>query len=303
MATVKEFVRQLVRAFQRDQPLDLAAQLAYFAILSMFPFAMFLLTLVGYIPLQGLDQHIVGVLNDVLPDQVARLLEKTLHEILGRQRGGLLVVTLLFALWTAAGGASGLMNALNRAYGVTETRPWWKVKLRALLVTLGGVVAVIVATTAMLVGPELVRMAWSFFGFGGAFDRVWAVLRWPMAALAMMSMVACMYYFLPNVKQRWRFITPGSTVAVLAWFGASYGFKTYVSNFSSYAKTYGALGTVVVLLVWLYISGLMIIIGGEINAILDRVHRGIEHTEKHPAPAGSARQRHGERLDGGDFAR
>jgi membrane protein len=110
------------------------------------------------------------------------------------------------------------------------------------------------------------------------------VLRWPVAALALMTMVACIYYFLPNVKQKWRFITPGSVVAVLAWIVSSIGFRLYVSHFSSYARTYGALGTVVVLLVWLYLSGLMLIMGGEINAILDRVHKGILHTEKEPGP-------------------
>jgi membrane protein len=168
---------------------------------------------------------------------------------------------------------------------VSETRAAWKIKLRALVVTLGGVVTVIIATAAMLVGPEIVRRIWGFFGFGGAFDQLWTVARWPVATLAMMIMVACMYYFLPNVHQKWRFITPGSTVAVLAWILASLGFRLYVSHFSSYARTYGALGTVVVLLVWLYLSGLMIILGGEINAILDRVHKGILHTEKEPGSA------------------
>jgi len=282
--TVKEFVRQLWESFGRNQPFDLAAQLAYFAILSLFPFAMFLLTLVGYIPLHGLDQQILGAIYSVMPEAVAKLCDQTLHEIIGKQHGWLLWSTLGFALWTASGGASGLITALNRAYDVSETRAAWKVKLRAILVTLGGVIAIIVATAAMLIGPELVRHVWNFFGFGGAFDQLWAVLRWPVAALAMMTMVACMYYFLPNVKQKWRFITPGSTVAVLAWILASLGFRLYVTHFNSYAKTYGALGTVVILLVWLYLSGLMIIMGGEINAILDRVHKGILHTEKEPGP-------------------
>jgi membrane protein len=282
--TVKEFARQLVQSFGRNQPFDLAAQLAYFAILSLFPFAMFVLTLVGYIPLHGLDAQILGSIYSVMPLDVAKLCEATLKEIIGKQRGWLLVSTLLFALWTASGGASGLITALNRAYDVSETRAAWKVKLRALAVTLGGVVAIIVATAAMLVGPEIVRAIWDFVGFGGAFDRLWSILRWPVATLAMMTMVACMYYFLPNVRQKWRFITPGSTVAVLAWILASLGFRVYVSHFTSYAKTYGALGTVVVLLVWLYLSGLMIILGGEINAILDRVHKGILHTEAAPGP-------------------
>ncbi len=278
----KEFLRQFVESFGRNQPFDLAAQLAYFAILAIFPFAMFLLTLVGYIPLHGLDSKILHSIYSVMPPAVAKLCDSTLHEIVGKQHGWLLWSTLAFALWTASGGASGLITALNRAYDVSETRPAWRVKLRALAVTLGGVVAIIVATTALLVGPTIVRRIWGFFGIGGAFDQIWAVLRWPVAAMAMMTMVACVYYFLPNVKQKWRFITPGSTVAVLAWILASLGFRLYVSHFNSYARTYGALGTVVVLLVWLYLSGLMIIMGGEINAILDRVHKGILHTEKEP---------------------
>jgi len=282
--TVKEFARQFMESFGRNQPFDLAAQLAYFAILSIFPFAMFLLTLIGYIPLHGLDQQVLGAIYSVMPPEVAKLCDTTLHEIIGKQHGWLLWTTLAFALWTASGGASGLITALNRAYDVSETRAAWKVKLRAIAVTLGGVIAIIVATAAMLIGPELVRRVWGFFGFGGAFDTLWAVLRWPVAALAMMTMVACMYYFLPNVKQKWRFITPGSTVAVLAWILASLGFRLYVSHFASYARTYGALGTVVILLVWLYLSGLMLILGGEINAILDRVHKGILHTEKEPGP-------------------
>ncbi len=279
---VRDFLHQFFESFGRNQPFDLAAQLAYFAILALFPFAMFVLTVVGYIPLHGLDQHILNATYSVMPGDVAHLVDQTLHEIIGRQRGWLLVTTLLFALWSASGGASGLITALNRAYDVSETRPAWKVKLRALVVTFGAVIAVIVATAALLIGPEIVHRIWEFFGLGGAFDTIWAILRWPVAALTMMLMVACMYYFLPNVKQKWRFITPGSTVAVLAWLLTSLGFRLYVSHFNSYAKTYGALGTAIVLLVWLYLSGLMIILGGEINAILDRVHKGIVHTEKVP---------------------
>jgi membrane protein len=282
--TVKEFVRQLWESFGRNQPFDLAAQLAYFALLSFFPFAMFLLTLVGYIPLHGLDQQILGAIYSVMPPEVAKLCDSTLHEIVGKQHGLLLWTTLTFALWTASGGASGLITALNRAYDVSETRAAWKIKVRALVVTLGGVVTVIIATAAMLVGPEIVRRIWGFFGFGGAFDQLWAIARWPVATLTMMTMVACMYFFLPNVHQRWRFITPGSTVAVLAWILASLGFRAYVTHFGSYARSYGALGTVVILLVWLYLSGLMIILGGEINAILDRVRKGMVHTEEEPGP-------------------
>jgi membrane protein len=281
----REFVRQLWESIGRNQPFDLAAQLAYFALMALFPFLMFLLTIVGYLPLHGVDKQILRAAYDVMPHDTAALLQATLEEIVGRQRGWLLVVTLLFGTWTASGGASGAITALNRAYDVAETRPAWRVKVRALLVTVGALLAGLVATTALLIGPSVVHAIWAFFGLGGAFDRVWSLLRWPVAFFTMTLMLACIYYFLPNVKQKWRFITPGSVVAVLAWLAASWGFRIYVSHFNSYARTYGALGTVVVLLVWLYLSGLMLILGGEINAILDRVHKGIVHTEQHEGPA------------------
>jgi membrane protein len=181
---------------------------------------------------------------------------------------------------------SGLTTALNRAYETAETRPIWRIRLRALIATIVGVVASLVATIAMLVGPELVRKAWSFFGLTGAFDRLWASLRWPLAVLAMTSMVAFMYHFLPNVQKKRRFILPGSIVAVLGWVGASLAFRVYVVHFGSYARSYGALATVIVLLLWLYIWGVMIIVGGEVNAILDRLRRRTAHREKvSPTPS------------------
>ena len=268
------FVHEFAGAFVRNEVLDLAAQVAYFAILALFPFAMFVLTLLGYVPLHGLDREVLDALHQVVPPDVAKLVEATLYEIIGQQRGGLLVSTLLFALWTASGGISGLTTALNRAYEVRETRPLWLVRLRALGVTLVGVVAAVVAATSMLVGPELVRQAWRFFGLSGGFDRAWGSLRWPLAAVALTSMVAFMYYALPNVpKRRRRFILPGSIVAVVGFILASLGFRLYVAHFATYARSYGALGTVVVLLLWLYIAGVTAIVGGLINAILDRLRR------------------------------
>jgi len=279
---IRTFAHCLVDSFIRAETLDLAAQVAYYAILAIFPFAMFVLTLMGYIPLHGLDRQLMDTVDHVLPPEVARLVEDTLDEIVGRQRGGLLASTLTFALWTASGCISGLTTALNRAYEVRETRALWRVRGRALFVTLCGVVAAVVAATAMLVGPEVVRKAWSFFGLRGGFDRLWASLRWPLALLAMTSMVAFMYQFLPNVRPRRRTILPGSVVAVLGWIGASFGFRLYVAHFGSYARSYGALATVVLLLLWLYLWGVMVIVGGEVNAILDRLRRHIVHREKVP---------------------
>ena len=137
----------------------------------------------------------------------------------------------------------------------------------------------------MLVGPELMRQAWPSSASSGGFDRMWASLRWPMAVLAMTSMLAFVYFYLPNVRQRRRSILPGSIVAVLGWSaGVALASASTSRTSAKYARTYGALGTVVVLLLWLYLWGLMIIVGGQVNATLDRLRRHIVHTVKVPAP-------------------
>jgi membrane protein len=273
--SVSRFLRAFADAFMRNETLDVAAQVAYFSVLAIFPFAMFVLTLMGFLPLGGLEQQLTSALEHVVPPEVARMIDDVLKEIVGKQRGWLLVATLAFALWSASGGISGLTTALNRAYGVTETRHILRVRARAIVVTLIGVVAAVVTATAMLLGPELASRAWRFFGLGGAVDRVWAALRYPLGVVAMISMVAFMYVFLPNVeRRRRRHILPGSIVAVLGWIAASLGFRLYVAHFGAYAKSYGALATVVLLLLWLYLWGVMVIVGGEVNAICDRLrHR------------------------------
>ena len=266
---VREFARQLLRAVPAS--LDLAAQLAYFAILAIFPGAMFLLTVIGYLPLSGVEALVASSLHAMLPDEVAALFLTTLSEIMGQQHGWLLLSTLAIAVWAGSDVANGLTTALNRAHGVVETRPFLRVRLRAVLVTLGCGIQIFIATAALSIGPDVVRRVWSLFGLAGAFDELWALVRWPVALLAMMTMTACAYYFLPNVRQRWRLFSPGATVAVLAWLGLSQGFRLWVTHFPSQAKAYGALGTVILLLIWLYWSSVMIILGGEVNAIVDRM--------------------------------
>jgi membrane protein len=266
-----EFARQLIQSLARHRALEHAAQLAYFAMLAIFPGAMFLLTVVGFLPLHGVDEAVVRSLHSVLPLEVAGLVETTLREIVGHRRAGLLVSTLLLAIWSGSDVANGLITTLNSAWHVRETRGFLRVRARAVVATLGGGLQILIATVAMFVGPELVHRVMTFLGFGGAFDRVWAVLRWPLALAALMTMTASAYHFLPNVRQRRRFLTFGSTVAVLAWLALSLGFRTWFTHFPTHSKVYGALGTVVILLVWLYWSALMIILGGEVNAIVGRM--------------------------------
>lgn len=281
---MKSFFKQLSQSVSKNQTFDLGAQLAYWSLLSLFPFAMFLLTIMGYMPLHGLDRELMSFVYSAMPHDAAKLIESTLQEIVGKQRGWLLLAALGGAAWSAAGGVGATITALNRAYNVEETRPWWKIKLMSIGLVFGGAVLIIISLCGLLIGPDIAHKIFAWVGLGGFFDTVWKYLRWPVVIVAMMFMLALTYYLLPNVKQKFRFITPGAVVAVLLWAGASLAFNAYVAHFGSYAKTYGALGTAVVLMTWLYISGLVVILGGEINAILDHVAMGMHHTEQEAGP-------------------
>ena len=288
MRALRDFAHELIAQVRRDRTLDLAAQFAYWSLLAFFPFCIFLLTLIGYIPLHGLDRVVVGLIDRVMPAQAAAAFDKTLHEVVGRQRGWLLIVSLAGALWSATGGMSSTLTALNRAYAVEETRPWWRRKVLCTAMTAGGALLMIVATIAAMIGPGLIHRVWIFFDAGGDFFLLWRWARWPIVIVALMLALALVYHFLPNVKQPFRVFTPGAAFAIIAWVAISGAFNLYVSHFKSYAKTYGTLGAAVVLLTWLYLTGLAIILGGEINAVVERRKKRVAVVERERAEESAA---------------
>lgn len=270
LSATRAFLGDLGRSLLQNRLKDQSAQLAFWSLLSVFPFFIFLLTIIAYIPLHGLDQQALDFMDDVMPEQAAALFEQTLHEVVGRQRGWLLLVSLGGALWSAAGGMGSTSIALNLAFRAQETRPWWKRRVLFLGLTLGAAGATVVATSALFLGPVIVNDLFSFFGFSGKFPQVWRLVRWPLIVADLLFMLACLYHFLPNVKRPFRLLSIGSMVAVALWVVASLSFNLYVTHFHNYARTYGALGTAVVLILWLYLSSLVVILGGEIDALLHR---------------------------------
>ena len=267
---MKELVNQLIKAIHDDDCFGRAAQLAYYFFFALFPFFLFLTTLVGYIPIPNLTDRIMELLVQILPGDASHLVQDNVHELVTVQRGGLLSFAILAALWTSSSAITVIIGGLNRAYGVEEGRPFWKVRGIAILLTIGFSMFMVVSMVLLTFGPWIGGWIAAQMGLGDAFQIAWNLLRWPAILVLLMLAVAILYYFGPDVEQEWRWLTPGSVFAILAWIVASLGFAYYVNNFASHNAAYGSIGTVIVLLTWMYLTGFFIIVGGEINAALEQ---------------------------------
>jgi membrane protein len=270
-------LKATVQEFQRDDAMGLAAQLAYYLILALFPFILVLVSLMGTFGSEELASEVLSYFRQVMPEQAYEIVKTfTANIISGRAEApGLLSFGILFTIWAASGAFAALINALNRAYDAQETRPFWKVRGIAILMTLGLSVIVLVGVLLLVIGEPIGETVANIFGLGHLFLLVWDIVRWPVALFFMVLTVALLYYFAPDVEQPFRWITPGGLIGVLLWVLASLAFNFYVSNFGSYNKTYGSIGAVIVLLLYLYISSLTILFGATLNATLVRMKEEI----------------------------
>jgi membrane protein len=270
-------LKATVQEFQRDDALGLAAQLAYFLILALFPFILVLVSLMGLFGSRELASTVFGYFQQVMPQEAYKLVKTYIGDVISGERPApyLFSFSILFTIWTASGAFAALINALNRAYDVQETRPIWKVRGIAILMTLGLSALILIGVLLLVVGEPLGRAIANVFGLGELFELVWNIVRWPVALFFMVLTVALLYYFAPDANQPFRWITPGGLIGVLLWVLASAAFSFYVNNFGSYDKTYGSIGVVIILLLYLYISSLTILFGAELNATVIRMKEEI----------------------------
>lgn len=270
-------LKRTVGGFVKNDGTGLAAQLAFYLILALFPLILVFFSLLGTFSNPELASTLLGYFNQVLPAQVYDLIEAYMGGILSgdNQAPGLLSFGILGTLWAASGAFAALINALNKAYGVEESRPFWKVRLLAILMTLALSGIVLAAVVLLVFGPQIGAAISAYFGLSQVFDMTWSVLRWVVALAFLMVTVALVYYVAPDVEQPLRWITPGGVVGVLLWMLASLGFSFYVGNFGSYNETYGSVGAVIVLLLYLYISSIAILFGAELNATLIKMKEEI----------------------------
>ncbi|MGB3329890.1 MAG: YihY/virulence factor BrkB family protein [Thermomicrobiales bacterium] len=269
-----ELGKRSVRSFMADDMATYAAALAYSALFSLFPFLIFLIALLGFLHIPEFFTWLLEQGKQALPDSAFSLLEQTVNQIQGRASGGLLSVGIIAAIWGASSGIRALMNALNVAYGIEETRAMWKKYLYSVLYTIGFAVLLIALSVLMLLGPQSIDWLAGQIGLGSVFVSAWTILRWPVLILLMMVISALVYYVAPNVKQPFRLITPGSVLAVVLWLLASVGLSLYIANFSNYSATYGSLAGAVILLFYLYVSSAVILLGAEVNAEVHKVAIG-----------------------------
>jgi membrane protein len=257
---------------RKDDIFGRAAQLSYYFLLALFPLLLFLTSVIGLIMGSGtgLRHSLFNYLGKVLPPSAASLVNTTMFEVSSNSDGAKISFGILVALWAASNGMSAISEALNVAYHVKETRAWWKQRLIAVGLTLALGVLIIAALIIVLYGGRIADGLANHYGFSGTFKLAWKILQWPIVLAFLFVAFALIYYWAPDLKNRqWRWVTPGSLVAVVLWLMVSFAFRLYLHYFDSYSKTYGSLGAVIVLMLWFYFTGAAILIGGEVNSDIE----------------------------------
>jgi membrane protein len=264
----RELLSRTWREVNDDNCMGLAAQLSYYFVLALFPALVVVVSIGSFFPHSTL-QEVLRALAPFTPTEVLTLIRTQLDAILADENGGLLTIGMLGALWSSSAALTAIIDTLNRAYDIEESRPWWKVRLLALGLTMGLALFILTAFALVVAGPEMAHTLADRFGLGQAVATAWTIVQWPIVFALVALGVAMTYYFAPDAEQEWIFLTPGTLLATVLWLCASLGFRYYVQNFSDYNATYGALGGAVVLLLWLYVSGLAVLVGAELNAEIE----------------------------------
>lgn len=260
--------RTLKEAYTDDVP-SLAAQQAYYFFFALFPALLALISFASFFPIANLVDEIMRMLRSVAPADVINIVADQITNISRSNAGGVLTFAFLFTLWSSSNALLSMLTTLNAAYGVRDSRPWWKTRLIAIALTVGLALFILVSMTLIIVGPPLATRLAEHVALGDAVKWLWYFVQWPLVFMLVATGIALVYYYAPDVEQDWVWITPGSVMATLMWMGASIGLREYFARFANYNETYGTIGAVMVLMLWFYVSGLVILLGAELNAEIE----------------------------------
>ena len=266
-------LKRTVSEFQSDNLSDWAAALTYYSTLALFPMLIVLVALLGLVGQAHTIDTLIGSLDKAGLEGVAKSIDDPLHRVVEHKggAGALLGFALLGSLWSASGYVGAFMRASNAIYDVREGRSFWKRRPMQIVMTLAMVLLLALVSIALVLTGSLAVAIGDAIGVGPDAVDVWSIAKWPVLLVVVMTMFAALYYLAPNVRQpRFRWVTPGGILAVLLWIAASVGFGVYIANLGSYDRTYGTLASVIVFLVWLWLTNLALLLGAEFDAELER---------------------------------
>lgn len=252
-----------------DEILDRAAALSFYLLFALFPTLLFLTALLALLPIPDLMDQLTGYVARVLPGEAASVTRTTVGEIAGGARGGLLSAGVLLALWAGSSGMTAVITTLNIAFDVEEPRPWWKRRLVAIALTAGFAVFIMSALVLMVFGPRIGAAVAGWLGLGSVFTIVWNAGSFPLVIFFVLVGIQLVYYLAPGGDQQWSWLTPGAVVALILWLAASFGLRAYVAYFGTYDVTYGSIGGVILLMLWLYLTAVAILLGAEVNGEIE----------------------------------
>jgi membrane protein len=284
----KVLAQRVWAEINEDDVFGRSAQLSYYFLLALFPLLLFITAVLGQFAEAGseLRQNLLSLLGSVVPQEAGDLIHETIDKVEEGSGGGKISFGILATLWAASNGMTAICQTLNIAYEVEETRPWWKVRLISLGLTVTLAVLILSALTLMLFGGHIAEYVAASFSFGQVFTWGWKILQWPVILLFVLAAFALIYYLAPNVEKRsWHWVSPGAAAAVVLWLAVSFGFRAYLSYFNSYNATYGSLGAVIILMLWFYLTGAAILIGGEVNSEIELATTGKAEKQVDPAAA------------------
>ena len=266
---LSRLVARVVQRVRDHEIFGRAAQLSYYFLLALFPLLLVLINVLGYMAQEGtaFRERLLLYLAALMPRSAIALVRTTLDEISNASGSGKLSFGLLAALWAASNGVGAISGTLNTAYNVKERRPWWRVRLICVFLTVALAILILAALAIVLYGGTIGEALAARYGFGDFFTSLWTIVQWPIALAFVLTTFNLIYNFAPDLPPGERsWITPGAFVGVGLWLLVSFGFRLYLSFFDSYSVTYGSLGALIVLMLWFYLTGVAILIGGEVNS-------------------------------------
>jgi len=303
--SARDLGRRVSKAIGEDDVFGRAAQLAYYFFLALFPLLLFLFMVAALIigPKSTVQANLMNYIGRVAPPDAAKLIQQTVAQTFKSSGGWKALIAIIGALWAASQGVSALMDTLNSAYNVKETRAWYKQRALALWITIAASVLMGVGLALLTLGQKVAAHLSAAGSVSGAVKWIWYIAQWPIAAALVLVAFGVVYYWAPNVEHpKWHWVTPGAATALVLWLLASFGLRYYLEFFNTYSRTYGALTAVIIILLWFYVTGAAILIGGEVNSEVERAAAGTgpgSLAKPHGEGAGPACAWCGKRMESG----